>query len=56
MTNVVGQSFAPHNTSRNGVDDGHACIVVSHWEEEVPWGSEDGVRRYYLEDGMGQEI
>ena len=39
-----------------GLEDGQACIVVSHWEEEVPWGREDGVRRYRLEDGRGQEI
>lgn len=38
-----------------GVGDGQACIVVSHWEEEVPWSREDGVRRYRLEDGSGRE-
>lgn len=39
-----------------GLEDGQACIVVSHWEEEVPWGREDGVRRFRLEDGIGREI
>lgn len=38
-----------------GLEDGQACIVVSHWEEEVPWAREDGVRRFRLQDGFGQE-
>lgn len=38
-----------------GLHDGQACIVVSHWEEEVPWTREDGVRRFRLEDGVGRE-
>lgn len=39
-----------------GLDNGQACIVISHWEEEVPWSREDGVRRYKLDDGIGREI
>ena len=39
-----------------GLEDGQACIVVSHWEEEVPWDRQDGVRRFKLEDGVGREI
>lgn len=38
-----------------GLEGGQACIVVSHWEEEVPWAREDGVRRFRLEDGSGRE-
>ncbi|KAL6305097.1 P-loop containing nucleoside triphosphate hydrolase protein [Sparassis latifolia] len=33
-----------------------ACVVISHWEDEVPWTREDGVQRYLLEDGEGQEV
>ena len=39
----------------DGLQDGQACVVVSHWEDEVPWKKEDGVRRYRLLDGVGQE-
>ncbi|KAI0075680.1 P-loop containing nucleoside triphosphate hydrolase protein [Panus rudis PR-1116 ss-1] len=39
-----------------GLVDGQACIVVTHWEEEVPWGWEDGVRRFELADGVGREV
>ena len=28
-----------------GLKEGQACVVISHWEDEVPWGWEDGVRR-----------
>ena len=40
----------------DGLQDGQACVVISHWEEEVPWGWEDGVRRFQLVDGFGKEI
>lgn len=39
-----------------GLKDGQACIVISHWEDEVPWGWEDGVRRFQLVDGIGGEL
>lgn len=39
-----------------GLQDGQACVVISHWEEEVPWGWEDGVRRFQLVDGCGKEL
>lgn len=37
-----------------GLADGQACIVVSHWEEEVPWSQADGVKRFRLDNGFGQ--
>ena len=37
-----------------GLTNEQACIVVSHWEEEVPWGPEEGVQRYRLDGGKGQ--
>jgi hypothetical protein len=27
--------------------------VISHWEDEVPWGVEDGVKRFRLVGGVG---
>lgn len=36
-----------------GVGEEQAVVVVSHWEDEVPWGVEDGVRRFRLEGGEG---
>ena len=39
-----------------GLSSEQACIVVSHWEEEVPWGAEHGVERYKLDGGIGTEV
>ncbi|CCM01526.1 uncharacterized protein FIBRA_03582 [Fibroporia radiculosa] len=33
-----------------------ACVVISHWEDEVPWGKEDGVKRFLLKDGQGEIV
>jgi len=33
-----------------------ACIVVTHWEEEVPWGKADGIKKYVLQDGRGRVV
>ncbi|KAI0034887.1 P-loop containing nucleoside triphosphate hydrolase protein, partial [Vararia minispora EC-137] len=37
-----------------GVTVDQAVVVVSHWEGEVPWNVEDGVKRFRLEDGNGK--
>ena len=34
-----------------GMGEELAVVVVSHWEDEVPWGVEDGVERFRLEGG-----
>ena len=39
-----------------GVGEDQAVVVVSHWEDEVPWGVEDGVKRYKLEGGVGTVV
>ncbi|KAI0364005.1 P-loop containing nucleoside triphosphate hydrolase protein [Pilatotrama ljubarskyi] len=39
-----------------GLTEDQACIVVSHWEEEVPWGPEQGVQRFKLDSGKGEQI
>jgi ABC-type molybdenum transport system ATPase subunit/photorepair protein PhrA len=46
---------ARNHLREGGLEDGQACIVVSHWEEEVPWGREDGIKRFRLQDGLGLE-
>ncbi|KAL4079310.1 P-loop containing nucleoside triphosphate hydrolase protein [Scleroderma citrinum] len=40
---------------KGGVGPDQAVVVISHWEEEVPWGGEDGLRRFRLEEGSGKE-
>ncbi|KAI9061384.1 P-loop containing nucleoside triphosphate hydrolase protein [Trametes sanguinea] len=39
-----------------GLTEEQACVVVSHWEEEVPWGPEHGVQRFRLDGGQGEQI
>ncbi|KIK87929.1 hypothetical protein PAXRUDRAFT_14427 [Paxillus rubicundulus Ve08.2h10] len=39
-----------------GIETDQAVVVVSHWEEEVPWTTEDGLRKFRLEDGVGREV
>ncbi|KAH9022493.1 P-loop containing nucleoside triphosphate hydrolase protein [Lactarius hengduanensis] len=36
-----------------GIGEEQAVVVVSHWEDEVPWGVEDGVKRFRLEGCVG---
>ena len=36
-----------------GIGEEQAVVVVSHWEDEVPWGAEDGVKKFRLEGGEG---
>jgi hypothetical protein len=38
------------------LSEDQACIVVTHWEEEVPWGKADGILKYVLQDGRGQVV
>ncbi|TFY66098.1 hypothetical protein EVG20_g4994 [Dentipellis fragilis] len=38
----------------DGVGDDQAVVVISHWEDEVPWGMEEGVKRFVLEQGKGR--
>jgi ABC-type molybdenum transport system ATPase subunit/photorepair protein PhrA len=37
----------------DGIGEEQAVIVISHWEDEVPWGVDDGVRRFRLVGGVG---
>lgn len=40
----------------DGISEEQAVIVISHWEDEVPWGVEDGVRRLRLVGGVGRVL
>jgi len=39
-----------------GVGHDQAVVVVSHWEEEVPWTTQDGLYRFRLQDGIGIQL
>jgi hypothetical protein len=39
-----------------GVGSDQAVVVISHWEDEVPWTKGDGVRRFFLVNGQGSEV
>ncbi|KAK7050945.1 hypothetical protein VNI00_005057 [Paramarasmius palmivorus] len=39
-----------------GVDDTQAVIVITHWEEEVPWVKSDGLKTFRLVGGEGHEV
>jgi ABC-type molybdenum transport system ATPase subunit/photorepair protein PhrA len=36
-----------------GVKDDQAVVVITHWEEEVPWSIMDGLKKFKLEKGEG---
>ncbi|KIY51464.1 P-loop containing nucleoside triphosphate hydrolase protein, partial [Fistulina hepatica ATCC 64428] len=33
-----------------------AVVVITHWEDEVPWSDADGVKRFRLQDGSGDVV
>jgi ABC-type uncharacterized transport system YnjBCD ATPase subunit len=39
-----------------GVTEEQGVVVITHWEDEVPWGDADGVRRFRLDGGVGNVI
>lgn len=39
-----------------GVTEEQAVVVITHWEDEVPWSEKDGVRRFQLNDGVGSIV
>jgi len=48
---------AVHEYLRSGaLTEEQACIVVTHWEDEVPWKRADGVKKYILRDGCGIQV
>ncbi|KAI8970992.1 hypothetical protein BD414DRAFT_510596 [Trametes punicea] len=39
-----------------GLTERQACVIVSHWKEEIPWGPEEGLQTFVLANGTGKEI
>ncbi|KAH6910357.1 P-loop containing nucleoside triphosphate hydrolase protein [Coprinopsis sp. MPI-PUGE-AT-0042] len=39
-----------------GLSADQAAILVTHWDSEVPWKREQGLRKFVLEDGCGREV
>ncbi|KAG6852339.1 hypothetical protein C0991_000584 [Blastosporella zonata] len=39
-----------------GVGPEQGVVVITHWEEEVPWNIEEGVKRFRIEGGVGQVV
>ncbi|TFK33535.1 P-loop containing nucleoside triphosphate hydrolase protein [Crucibulum laeve] len=35
------------------IGENQAVIVITHWEEEVPWGANEGVKKFRLDQGVG---
>ncbi|KAF5380371.1 hypothetical protein D9615_004509 [Tricholomella constricta] len=42
--------------SGEGVGPEQAVVVITHWEEEVPWTVTEGVRRFRLDGGFGMVV
>lgn len=40
----------------DGIGPDQAVVVISHWEEEVPWSVEEGLQRFRLEEGNGKHL
>jgi ABC-type molybdenum transport system ATPase subunit/photorepair protein PhrA len=53
-----GMVRAPWAYLRHGgsVGKDQAVVVVSHWEDEVLWGIEDGVKKFRLKGGVGTPV
>jgi len=39
-----------------GLDCEQAVVVITHWEDEVPWSVVEGLKRFRLQDGKGQVV
>ena len=39
-----------------GVTEEQGVVVITHWVDEVPWGEEDGVKRFTLDGGVGRVV
>jgi len=47
---------ARHYLREGGIGPDQAVVVISHWEEEVPWTVQDGLKIFKLENGEGREL
>ena len=41
---------------RGGLDREQAVVVITHWEDEVPWSVAEGLKRFRLQGGKGQVV
>jgi ABC-type molybdenum transport system ATPase subunit/photorepair protein PhrA len=51
----LGMGQSVRDQVRDYVGEEQAVVVVSHLEDEVPWGVEDGLRVFRLDGGKGCE-
>ena len=51
-----GMVRAARRYLRDKVGKEQAVVVVTHWEDEVPWCPREGVKRYVLQNGEGRVI
>ncbi|KAF7428930.1 hypothetical protein PC9H_008166 [Pleurotus ostreatus] len=49
-----GESGVPGDG--RGMAKDQAVVVITHWENEVPWSAEDGVKKFVLESGVGKVV
>lgn len=41
---------------RERVGNDQAVVVITHWEDEVPWTEKEGVKRFKLDGGKGSIV
>ncbi|KAL9708716.1 hypothetical protein Ac2012v2_008098 [Leucoagaricus gongylophorus] len=39
-----------------GLDHDQAVVVITHWEDEVPWSIAEGLKIFRLEEGKGEVV
>lgn len=49
-------SAARNYLREGGVGEDQAVVVITHWEDEVPWSVEEGVKRFQLTKGEGEVV
>ena len=49
-----GMVRAARRYLRDKIGKEQAVVVVTHWEDEVPWCPREGVKRYVLQNGEGR--
>lgn len=49
-------SAARRYLREGGISEDQAVVVITHWEDEVPWNSEDGVKTFQLTQGEGNIV
>lgn len=53
---VEEMALAARRYLRDKIGKEQAVVVVTHWEDEVPWCLREGVKRYVLQNGEGHVI